>query len=305
MAAKIPFVREMDFEYETPQQVSPLIRRLVANNPGPFTYKGTGVYIIGHGEVAIIDPGPDNAEHIEALLRAIEGERVTHIFVTHRHMDHSPAAHPLAERTGAKVYASTIPPKPSDCDTLRLEASDDHYFTPHLNVEDGQRFSGPGWTIEAVFTPGHTTNHMAYALLEENALFPGDHIMGWSTTVIGPPDGDMTDYFASLDKVRDRNYDTLWPTHGPPIGPITGRDVRAFVQAFIDHRLEREAQIIAQMQAGKTRIKDMVTEIYADVDKRLHPAACHSVLAHMIRLVQTGRAVSMDPPCVDSEYRLV
>lgn len=299
MAAKIPFVRDMDFEYETVQQVSPLIRRLVANNPGPFTFHGTGVYIIGRGDVAIIDPGPDNAEHIDAILKAVEGERVTHIFVTHRHMDHSPAAHPLAERTGAKVYASKIPPKPSDCDELRLEASDDHYFTPDINVEDGEGFSGPGWTIEAVFTPGHTTNHMAYALIEENALFPGDHIMGWSTTVIGPPDGDMTDYLNSLEKVRDRGFDTLWPTHGPPV-----RDASNFVQAFIDHRLEREAQIVAQLQAGRTRIKDMVSVIYADVDKRLHPAACHSVLAHMIRLVELGRVISLDPPCVDSEYRL-
>ena len=299
MAAKIPFVHEMDFEYEKPQQVSPLIRRLVAKNPGPFTFRGTGVYIVGHGEVAIVDPGPDDPEHIEALLKAVEGEIVTHILVTHRHMDHSPAAHPLAARTGAKVYASTIPPKPSECDALRIEAGDDHYFTPDINVEDGERFSGPGWTIEAVFTPGHTTNHMAFALIEENALFPGDHIMGWSTAVIGPPDGDMTDYFNSLEKVRDRDYATLWPTHGPPV-----RDVRPFVQAFIDHRLAREAQILAQMQAGKTNIKDMVSVIYADVDKRLHPAACHSVLAHMIRLVQLGRVVTLDPPCVDTEYRL-
>lgn len=301
MAARIPFVRDMDFEYETAKQVSPLIRRLVANNPGPFTFRGTGVYIIGRGQVAIIDPGPNNIEHIEALLRAVEGETVTHILVTHRHMDHSPAAHPLAERTGAKVYASTIPPKPSDCDALRLEASDDHLFTPHINVEDGERFSGPGWTIEAVFTPGHTTNHMAYALLEENALFPGDHIMGWSTTVIGPPDGDMSAYFASLEKVRDRGFSTIWPTHGPPIT----EDPSGFVQAFIDHRLERERQIITQMQAGKTQIKDMVSVIYADVDKRLHPAACHSVLAHMIRLVELGRVECMGgPPCVDSLYAL-
>lgn len=299
MASKIPFVREMDFEYERAQQVSPLIRRLVANNPGPFTFRGTGVYIIGQGEVAIIDPGPDDDEHIEALLRAVEGERVTHILVTHRHMDHSPAAHPLAARTGAKVYSSTIPPKPSDCDALRLEASDDHLFQPDINVSDGDRFSGPGWTIEAVFTPGHTTNHMAYALIEENALFPGDHIMGWSTTVIGPPDGDMTDYLNSLEKVRDRNFSTLWPTHGPPV-----REATPFVQAFIDHRLEREAQIIAQMRAGKTAIKDMVSVIYADVDKRLHPAACHSVLAHMIRLVELGQVETIGAPCVESVYAL-
>ena len=300
MAAKIPFVKEMDFVYEEAEQVSPLIRRLVANNPGPFTYKGTGVYIIGRGEVAIVDPGPDNPEHVNAMLRAVEGERVTHIFVTHRHMDHSPAAFPLAQRTGAKVCASKEPSKPSDCDTLRLEASDDHGFEPEHDVKDGDRFAGPGWTIEAVSTPGHTTNHMAYALLEENALFPGDHIMGWSTTIIGPPDGDMSAYLASLEKVRDRNFETLWPTHGPPV-----RDVRPFVEAYLAHRLERETQVIAQLARGKTQIKDMVVEMYADVDKRLHPAACHSVLAHMIRLVELGRVECMGgPPCVDSLYAL-
>ncbi len=299
MAAKIPFVREMDFEYGAPQQVSPLIRRVVANNPGPFTYKGTGVYIVGHGEVAVIDPGPDTVEHVDVLMRAIAGERVTHILVTHRHNDHSPAAHPLAERTGAKVYASMVPPKPSECDDLRLEAGDDNLFQPDVDVADGERFSGPGWTIEAVATPGHTTNHMAYALLEENALFPGDHIMGWSTTIIGPPDGDMTAYLNSLEKVRDRNYTTLWPTHGPPV-----RDVRPFVQAFIDHRLEREAQVLDQFAQGKRFIKDMVPVIYADVDRRLHPAACHSVLAHVIRLVELGRVGCQGPACVDTEYWL-
>jgi glyoxylase-like metal-dependent hydrolase (beta-lactamase superfamily II) len=299
MAAKIPFVRDMDFEYGAPQQVSPLIRRVVANNPGPFTYKGTGVYIVGRGDVAVIDPGPDTPGHLNVLMRALEGERVTHIFVTHRHMDHSPAAHPLAQRTGAKVYASKIPPKPSECDDLRLEAGDDDLFQPDIDVKDGERFSGPGWTIEAVATPGHTTNHTAFALIEENALFPGDHIMGWSTTVIGPPDGHMTDYLNSLEKVRDRNYDALWPTHGPPI-----RDVRPFVQAFIDHRLEREAQVLEQLAAGKRQIKDMVPVMYADVDKRLHPAACHSVLAHMIRLIELGRVGCEGPPCVDNEYWL-
>lgn len=299
MATKIPFVRDVEFEYGVPQQVSPLIRRVVANNPGPFTYKGTGVYIIGHGDVAVIDPGPDLAGHLDVLMRAIAGERVTHIFVTHRHADHSPAAHPLAQRTGAKVYASTIVPKPSACDEVRLEAEDDDLFQPDVDVKDGDRFSGPGWTVEAVFTPGHTANHMSYALIEENALFVGDHIMGWSTTVIGPPDGDMTDYFNSLEKVRDRDFTTLWPTHGPPV-----RDVRPFVQAFIDHRLEREAQILAQLAAGRHTIPDMVSVIYADVDKRLHPAACHSMLAHMIRLVELGRVECDGAPCVGNTYWL-
>jgi glyoxylase-like metal-dependent hydrolase (beta-lactamase superfamily II) len=298
MAAPIPFVRDMEFVYEEAQPMSPLIRRLVANNPGPFTFRGTGVYIIGRGEVAIIDPGPDVPEHIEALLRAVDGERVTHIFVTHGHADHSPAAHPLAERTGAKIYASTLPVRATEAD-VRLEAGDDVGFRPDVGVSDGDRFAGAGWTIEAVTTPGHTSNHTAYALLEENALFPGDHIMGWSTTVISPPDGDMDDYLASLEKVRDRDFTTLWPTHGPPI-----RDVRTFVQAYIDHRLAREAQILARLQAGDTRIPDMVAVMYADVDKRLHPAACHSVLAHMARLVKRGAVTTAGEPGVGSAYAL-
>ena len=300
MAAKIEFVRDMDFAYGEHQQVSPLIRRVVANNPGPFTFMGTGVYIVGQGEVAVIDPGPDMAGHLDVLLNAIKGERVTHIFVTHGHMDHSPAAAPLAAATGARIYASAIPVKPTDSE-VRMEAGDDLGFRPDVGVRDGERFSGPGWTIEAVSTPGHTSHHMAYALVEENALFPGDHIMGWSTTVISPPDGDMTAYIQSLEKVRDRDYATLWPTHGPPV-----TKVRPFVQAYLDHRLTREAQIVAQLERGVTRIKQMVPVIYADIDPKLHPAACHSVLAHMIRLVEIGRVTCAGGlPCVDEDYRLV
>jgi glyoxylase-like metal-dependent hydrolase (beta-lactamase superfamily II) len=298
MAAKIPFVREMQFAYGEPQQVSPLIRRVVAANPGPFTFKGTGVYIVGHGDVAVIDPGPDMDGHLDVLLNATKGETVTHIFVTHGHADHSPAARLLSAATGAKIYACGEPVKASDAD-VRLEAGDDVDFKPDFAIDDGETFKGSSWTIQAIATPGHTSHHMAYALVEENALFPGDHIMGWSTTVISPPDGDMTAYIESLEKVRDADYATLWPTHGPPV-----HEVRPFVQAYIDHRLHREAQIIEQMQAGRTRIKDMVPVMYADVDKRLYPAACHSVLAHMIRLVELGRVTCDGAPSVDSAYAL-
>ena len=298
MASKIPFVREMAFEYGVAQQVSPLVRRVVANNPGPFTYLGTGVYIIGHGEVAVIDPGPTVDGHIEVLLKALEGETVSHIFVTHGHMDHSPAARPLAALTGATIYACGEPVKPTESE-VRMEAGDDLGFKPDVEIEDGAVFEGPGWTIEAVFTPGHTSHHMAYALKEENALFPGDHIMGWSTTVISPPDGDMGDYLKSLEKVRDRDFDTLWPTHGPPV-----RQVRPFVEAYIDHRRGREAQILAQLAKGPASIKAMVPIMYADVDARLHPAACHSVLAHMLQLVKEGRVLCAADPSVDSVYAL-
>jgi glyoxylase-like metal-dependent hydrolase (beta-lactamase superfamily II) len=297
-AASIPYVREMDFKYGEVQRVSPLIRRLVAKNPGPFTLYGTGVYIIGEGEVAVIDPGPNNPEHLEALFKAIVGERVTHIFVTHGHLDHSPAAKPLSQKTSAKIYGSGIPTVHSFTE-VRMEAGDDFNFEPDIAAKDGERFSGPNWTIEAVLTPGHTSNHAAYALLEEKALFTGDHIMGWSTTVISPPDGDMNAYLASLEKVRARNFSTLWPTHGPPI-----RDVAPFIDAYHAHRMNREAQIMARLKAGDTQIADMVEVMYVDVDRGLHPAARHSVLAHMIRLVKLGVVKTEGEPSVSSDYKL-
>lgn len=299
MAAKIPFVREMTFEYGTPQQVSPLIRRVVAHNPGPFTFLGTGVYIIGHGDVAVIDPGPDQPGHLDVLLKAVEGERVTHIFVTHGHMDHSPAARPLAAATGAVIYGAEGEPIPTESE-VRMEAGDDLSFRPDVPVADGQTIIGAGWTIQAVFTPGHTSRHVAYALKEENALFSGDHIMGWSTTVISPPDGDMAAYFRSLEKVRDADYATLWPTHGPPID----RDVRGFVQAYIDHRRAREAQILQALRDGPISIRAMVPKLYADVDPRLHPAACHSVLAHMVQLEAEGRVRTPGAVTIDAIYAL-
>jgi glyoxylase-like metal-dependent hydrolase (beta-lactamase superfamily II) len=299
MASKIPFVRDMTFEYGVPQQLTPLVRRVVAANPGPFTFRGTGVYIIGKGEVAVIDPGPDQDGHLDVLLRAVEGERVTHIFVTHGHMDHSPAARPLAAATGAKIYASGVAVMPTESE-VRMEAGDDLGFAPDLAIADGDVFHGAGWTIEALFTPGHTSHHMAYALREENALFCGDHIMGWSTTVISPPDGDMQAYLASLEKVRDRGFATLWPTHGPPVT----ENPSGFVQAYLDHRRAREGQILTQLAAGRTTIKSMVPVMYADVDKGLHPAACHSVLAHMIHLVKEGRVACVGEPCIDTVYAL-
>lgn len=295
----IPFVRDMDFEYGKAQQVSPMIRRVIADNPGAFTFRGTGVYIIGSGSVAVIDPGPMIESHFDALKRALEGETVSHVFVTHSHMDHSPLAHPLAEWAGCKVYAGG-PAIPTESD-VRMEAGDDLSFKPDEEVTDGQRFTGDGWTMEALATPGHTSHHFAYALLEENACFTGDHIMGWSTTVISPPDGDMGDYLASLEKIRERGFDTLWPTHGPPVTD----DPSAFVQAYIDHRKKREAAILARLQAGDRKIPDMVKAIYCDVPKHLHPAACHSVLGHMIHLVKEGHvATGDDTPGIGSDYEL-
>jgi glyoxylase-like metal-dependent hydrolase (beta-lactamase superfamily II) len=278
----IPYVRELDFEYGRCDEVSPLIRRVVANNPGPFTYLGTGTYIVGRGEVAVIDPGPDVPDHLGAILAAVAGERVSHILVTHHHSDHSPLARALAAATGAPVFGCAVATKSLESE-VKLEAGYDD-FTPDISVCGGAVIEGAGWTIEAIPTPGHTSNHICYALREENALFSGDHIMGWSTTVITPPDGDMGAYMASLERVRSREFATLWPTHGPPITKVT-----PFIDAYAEHRRERERQIVAELAAGETRIKAMVPRLYAAVDSRLWPAAAHSVLAHVLELVRTGR----------------
>jgi glyoxylase-like metal-dependent hydrolase (beta-lactamase superfamily II) len=294
----IPFVRELDFEYGRCDRVSPLIRRVIARNPGPFTYLGTGVYIVGRGEVAVIDPGPDLPEHFGALKAALDGERVTHVLVTHHHLDHVPLAHPLAEAFGAKVHGLPAPIDHGEANSPGLEEGADDRFRPDVTLTDGDLLSGPGWTLEAVMTPGHTSNHVCFALKEENALFSGDHIMGWSTTVITPPDGDMGDYFASLEKVKARGFDTLWPTHGAPV-----REVGPFIDAYIAHRRAREAQILDALDAGFTSIKAMVPSLYAAVDPRLHPAAAHSVLAHMIQLVREGRVVA-EGEGLDAKYRL-
>jgi glyoxylase-like metal-dependent hydrolase (beta-lactamase superfamily II) len=293
----IPFVRDLQFEYGRCEQASPLIRRVIANNPGPFTYLGTGVYIVGRGEVAVIDPGPVQPEHFDALKRAVEGERISHVLVTHTHMDHCPLAHPLAEWAGCKVY-STPTPKTGGSE-VKLEEGYDSGFKPDVVIGDGHVFNGPGWTLEAVTTPGHTSNHVCFSLKEENALFSGDHIMGWSTTVISPPDGNMRDYFASLEKIRARGFDTLWPTHGPPV-----REVGPFIDAYVKHRRAREEMIVDRLRAGDEMIPEMVKVIYKDVDKRLHPAAAHSVLAHMIHLVETGRAVADGALELGTRYRL-
>jgi glyoxylase-like metal-dependent hydrolase (beta-lactamase superfamily II) len=283
----IPFIREFDAKYESEVRVSPLISRVVADNPGPFTFKGTGVYIVGNKDVAVIDPGPDDASHVDALRRALEGRRVTHILVTHTHSDHSPAAKPLKEWSGARTYAFGPHGSGKLDDGVRVEEGGDMQFAPDVRVKDGEIIRGNGFTFECVFTPGHTSNHMCYALKEENALFTGDHVMGWSTTVVTPPDGDMTQYMASVKKLMARSDAVLYPTHGAPV-----TDPKPFLAAYLEHRLDRERQILACIREGLPTIPQMVARMYADVDKRLHPAASRSVLAHLIQLEQEGRVVN-------------
>jgi glyoxylase-like metal-dependent hydrolase (beta-lactamase superfamily II) len=296
----IPYVRDMQFEYGVAEQVSPLIRRVIANNPGPFTYLGTGTYVVGHGEVAVIDPGPDLPEHLQAIMQAVEGRRVTHILVTHHHADHSPLAAPLKALTGAPIHGCAAARVETDESGVVTEAGHDLDFRPDVDLCGGGVVRGPGWTLEAIPTPGHTSNHLCYGLAEENAVFTGDHIMGWSTTVIVPPDGDMGDYMLSLARIRERNFTTLWPTHGAPV-----RETGPFIDAYIAHRHERAAQIERALAAGPRRIADLTPELYADVDPRLHPAAALSMLATMIDLVRRGQVESSDgEPGEGSVYRL-
>ena len=299
----IPFVRAFDFAYGRRDQVSPLIQRVIADNPGPFTFTGTGSYIVGRpdagAEVAVIDPGPLDQAHLAALMAAVEGRRVSHVLVTHTHRDHAPLARPFAEATGARILAARPPERETHASGV-LDEDDDAEFAPDVVLTGGETIQGDGWTIEAMFTPGHASNHMAFALREENALFCGDHVMGWSTTVVAPPDGNMRQYLASLDAVIAREFDVLWPTHGAPV-----TQVRPFLEAYRAHRLEREAQIVQRLAAGDRTVAEMVPVLYAAVDQRLWPAASLSVLAHLIKLVEDGEAVSDVEPGLTTRFRLV
>ena len=299
MAIKIPFKLEHNFEYAKLEKLTPLIRRVTARNPSGFTFHGTGTYIIGRKDVAIIDPGPLLEEHIQALKRLLSGENITHILITHTHMDHSPAAAPLKDFWGVKTFGFG-PHGGGIGNSQNTEAGGDKDFAPDVVCKDGTIISANDWTIECVHTPGHTSNHLCFALLEENSMFTGDHVMGWSTSVIGPPDGNMTDYIKSLEKLLRRKESTYWPTHGSSID-----NVREFVKAFIDHRLEREEQILSCLRQGVNVISKMIPIMYSETDPSLHPAAARSAFAAIIRLVETGR-VSCDTtePKIDAEYFL-
>jgi glyoxylase-like metal-dependent hydrolase (beta-lactamase superfamily II) len=268
--------------YGAAEALSPLVRRVLARNPSPFTFTGTGTYIVGHGKVAIIDPGPADPEHLDAVAAAVAGETVSHFLITHTHMDHSPGAGPLRARLGGTI-AGCAPLVLRD-DGPRADAGFDPGYAPDHVMADGEAVAGPGWTLRAVHTPGHTSNHLCFALEEEGALFSGDHVMGWSTTVVAPPDGDMADYMASLAKLMGRSDVRYYPTHGAPVD-----EPQRLVKGMIAHRRQRETQILAQLAQGPRAIPAMVEQMYAAIDRRLWPAAGRSVLAHLIDLEARGR----------------
>lgn len=325
------FNRDFDPTHGEVVELSPRIRRVVAPNPNAFTFTGTGVYLIGRGDVAVIDPGPRLGSHLDAVEAALDpGERIGHILITHTHSDHTAGVPDLVARTGAPTYGFGPHGPVPDTDPLEAISFDDYFtaeeqaaiytawaetpeelrregpdtdFVPDVAVADGDRLHSPegDWTIEVVHTPGHTSNHVCFALAEERVLFTGDHVMGWATSVISPPDGDLFEYMASLDKLLARDDLRYWPTHGPPI-----EDPQTYVRDFIAHRRGREAQIVAGLALGPSTIRDLVPAMYANTTKQLWRAAANSVYAHLLDLHRQGRVrPAGEAPTITATWHLV
>lgn len=301
MKVQIPYKKNMKFEYGRVAQLANNIRRIVAKNPSPFTFYGTGTYIIGRGSVAVIDPGPADDTHIGVIAAtlAANNESISHILVTHTHNDHSPGVPLLQKLMPAPSYGYGRHGVGKSAAGVLIEEGGDLNFVPDVYVKHNDMLQGEGWTIQCVHTPGHTSNHMCYRLVEEQALFTGDHIMGWSTSVIAPPDGDMSQYMNSLTLLLDADDKVFWPTHGPAI-----YDTKAFVQAFIAHRREREEQVIGQLQEGRTYIKDMIVAMYPELPVQMHRAAAQSVFATMLYLVEKSLVLCATKPALDAPYQL-
>ena len=264
-----------------PILLEPLVTRILAPNASPYTFTGTQTHLVGTVDLAVIDPGPDDPAHLEALLRAISGRPVTAIVITHHHRDHSPASRLLAAATGAPIVGAA--PGYVSADGPRADAAFDRDYRPDRVLADGEAVAGEGWTLRAVATPGHTSNHLAFALPETAALFSGDHVMGWSTTVVSPPDGDMAAYMASLDRLLARDDRVYYPGHGEQVD----RPQR-LVRGMLGHRRQREGQILRLLDAGAQPIAALVAQMYAGLDRRLIPAAERSVLAHLHDLRDRG-----------------
>ncbi len=298
----VPFNRNFPLPPGVVDEVRPGVRRILCNNPSPFTFTGTMSYIVGQGKVAIIDPGPDSEAHAQALLDAVRGETVTHILVTHTHRDHSPNTARIKAATGATVYAEG-PHRASrprfESEKHNPELGADRDFRPDIEVHDGETIEGAGWKLEAVATPGHTANHLAFAWPDRKMLFVGDHVMGWSTSIVAPPDGSMIDYMASLEKLTARTEDLYFSGHGPeiPEGP-------RYVRFLIRHRQAREASILHRLAKGEADIPTIVRAIYIGIDPRLTRAAGYSVLAHLEDLVGRGIVATDGDPVIGGRYRL-
>ncbi|MBY2995856.1 MBL fold metallo-hydrolase [Rhizobium leguminosarum] len=279
------------------------VERVTVNNPGPFTFFGTNSYIVGSSSVAVIDPGPEDEAHYQALMAALGGRAVTHIVVSHTHRDHSPLARRLQAATGAAMVGQG-PHRPArplrEGEVNPFSESSDLSFVPDIAIGDGETITGDGWSLTAVLTPGHTANHAAFALAGRDILFSGDHVMAWSTSIVAPPDGSMADYMESLERLIERDDRLLLPGHG---GPVT--QPASFLRALKAHRLRREQAVLARVQAGDRQIAEMVKVIYRDTDPKLHGAAALSVLAHIEDLLERGEIAADGPPSLAATYRLL
>ena len=298
----VPFNKNFLLKAGVVEEVRPGVRRVLCDNASPFTFTGTVSYIVGHGKVAIIDPGPDNAAHAAALLDAVRGETVTHILVTHTHNDHSPNTGRIKAATGAPVYAEGAhrASRPRyESEKHSPESGADRNFMPDIRVGHGDVIDGEGWRLEAVATPGHTANHLAFAWPERKLSFVGDHVMGWSTSIVAPPDGSMLDYMTSLERLVARDEDLYFSGHGPEI-----LEAPRYVRFLIRHRQAREASILHRLAKGEADIPTMVRAIYIGIDPRLMRAAGYSVLAHLEDLVVRGVVATDGDPVIEGRYRL-
>ncbi|GHC67040.1 MBL fold metallo-hydrolase [Limoniibacter endophyticus] len=294
------FVLDFKPDHGQPVQLENGIRRITAKNPSAFTFQGTNSYIIGTETLAVIDPGPADEAHLTSLLKTIDDRPVSHIFVSHTHADHSTLAPMLARKTGA-VMVAIGPHKAAralhEGEVNRLEASADTNFTPDVIVEHHDLIEGDGWALQTVFTPGHCANHAAFALVGTGVLFSADHVMAWATSIVAPPDGSMTDYMDSLDRLLEREDRIYYPGHGGPV-----LRPKPFVRAMKTHRRMRESAIVERLKKGDRLISDMVKAIYRDTDPRLHGAAALSVFAHLEDLVERGIVSCEGVPALDAVY---
>ena len=294
--------RTFDPQHGKAVEIAPGVRRMTVNNPGPFTFHGTNTYLVGEAEIAVIDPGPDDDDHIDALVKAAGAERIKAILVSHTHRDHSPGAKRLQNLTGAPVYAEGPhrPARPLNIGEINpLDASGDHDFEPDTVLRDGESVELAECILKAIETPGHTANHLSFEMLETGIVFSADHIMAWSTSIVAPPDGAMVDYMASLDKMIARSDEVLFPGHGGPV-----RDPASYLVDLKAHRLAREKAVLDQIIAGVHTVPEMVKVIYRDVDPRLHPAAGLSVLAHLEDLVARDLVTCAGPVDLTQSFRL-
>jgi glyoxylase-like metal-dependent hydrolase (beta-lactamase superfamily II) len=303
MSEQIPFQKEMRFEYGVASEVAPGVRRLVAPNPGPMTDHGTNTYIIGRGSVAVIDPGPESPDHLQALLDELarEGERVSHILITHTHLDHCAGLAALKDATGALTAGfGSVGLRQTDMLGSSGRSFADGRFAPDIPLRDGDALSGEGWEMTALHTPGHAPDHLCFEYAPARALFSGDHVMGWNTSVIAPPEGHMGAYLDSLQRLLDYDHTAYFPGHGGWID-----QPQRVVKAYIMHRRWRENEIVDAMKAGAWSVPEITARVYAGLPEHLERAAQLSVLAHLERLVETGRAESAGPISLEASFRLI